>query len=658
MENVHLSDLQIKGANSDFNSAGPTVHLGNCHNCSVRRVTLLNTRSIGINAGGSALLGTNVSTSACNSATEECRNARNVTFADNLLIGVTSQNLSSVNGQNIVIENNKIINPGQTGGPGCVPIDIEANHSTDRNRHITIKGNLISAAGSHGILNGIVVQNGAGTPDFGPVIVDSNTVIGARMSDDDNHIVNAHIYIATATNTRVTNNKLVRGYNCLQVEGTTDSLFEGNQITSCGFTGAHSIYVFNSSRNVFRHNTITIDSTDNLGAGEDRHIVEGGTSTANRYDGNLADALTLLGTSRSTNHITGAGAFVFDAPSGTAPFEVGASTAKVLNLDADKLDGQDGSFYQNASNLNAGTVAPARLGSGAANSNTFLRGDGTWATPPGGSASGWTDDGPTVRLTTATDNVGIGTTTPLSILDVNGPPTTSQPQMQIRNGTSTARLRLWADTASGLEMWKDGVASKAAYIGMNEPGAALTDDLVFSTYNGGVWSERMRLQNSSGNFGIGTTSPDQTLTVNGNADKPGGGSWAVFSDERLKTINGRFTRGLKAVMQLQPLRYEYRPDNALGINSGGEHIGFGAQAVQKIIPEAVTENGSGYLLVNNDPIMWAMLNAIKEQQKEIEQLKRQVRQSRGPRGRRPTRAKGVTRVRAERSRVRANRLPG
>ena len=47
-------------------------------------------------------------------------------------------------------------------------------------------------------------------------------------------------------------------------------------------------------------------------------------------------------------------------------------------------------------------------------------------------------------------------------------------------------------------------------------------------------------------------------------------------------------------------------------------LGFVAQDVQKIIPEAVTENSKGYLLVNNDPILWAMLNAIKQQQREIE----------------------------------------
>jgi hypothetical protein len=30
-------------------------------------------------------------------------------------------------------------------------------------------------------------------------------------------------------------------------------------------------------------------------------------------------------------------------------------------------------------------------------------------------------------------------------------------------------------------------------------------------------------------------------------------------------------------------------------------------------------------MVNNDPIIWTMLNAIKEQQKEIEELKGQIK---------------------------------
>jgi hypothetical protein len=149
----------------------------------------------------------------------------------------------------------------------------------------------------------------------------------------------------------------------------------------------------------------------------------------------------------------------------------------------------------------------------------------------------------------------------------------------------------------------------------------------FNIFDGTAGAARLSIV-SSGNVGIGTTAPTELLSVNGSASKPGGGSWSVFSDERLKNIKGRFNSGLKAVMQLQPLRYEYTRNNALGIKSEGEHVGFGAQAVQKIIPEAVTMNANGYLQINNDPILWTMLNAIQEQQKEIEQLKGQIKQLR------------------------------
>ncbi len=133
------------------------------------------------------------------------------------------------------------------------------------------------------------------------------------------------------------------------------------------------------------------------------------------------------------------------------------------------------------------------------------------------------------------------------------------------------------------------------------------------------------LNNGGGRVGINTNTPDQALSVNGNASKPGGGSWLAFSDERLKNIKGRFNNGLKAVMKLQPLRYEYKKENLAGVKSEGEHIGFSAQEVEKVIPEAVTKTEQGIRLVNNDPIILAMLNAIKEQQATIEKLSKQVR---------------------------------
>ena len=123
----------------------------------------------------------------------------------------------------------------------------------------------------------------------------------------------------------------------------------------------------------------------------------------------------------------------------------------------------------------------------------------------------------------------------------------------------------------------------------------------------------------SGFVGIGTASPDSLLSVNGSADKPGGGSWGTFSDWRLKTVGAGFNAGLSEILKLSPVHYRYKDENGMGIRDHDEHVGFVAQDVQRVIPEAVSENNQGYLLVNNDPILWAMLNAIKEQQGQIQQ---------------------------------------
>jgi hypothetical protein len=220
----------------------------------------------------------------------------------------------------------------------------------------------------------------------------------------------------------------------------------------------------------------------------------------------------------------------------------------------------------------------------------------------------------------AIGNVGVGTGTPTFALDVL--------QNLSNNATGTV-IRLKGNSAGANDNTQIRFAGKTN-------GDLFTIGSDITTNNGTrifqlfdlVASAARVSVNASGNVGIGTAAPTDLLSVNGNASKPGGGSWAVFSDERLKNIKGSFTSGLKALMQLQPIRYEYKPANALGLNSQGEHIGFGAQALQKVIPEAVTSTDSGYLQVNNDPIIWTMLNAIKEQQKQIEQLQGQIQQLR------------------------------
>jgi len=241
----------------------------------------------------------------------------------------------------------------------------------------------------------------------------------------------------------------------------------------------------------------------------------------------------------------------------------------------------------------------------------------------------------------AEGNVGIGTASPANLLDaVKGQDAAtilqlsntnagvnSQAIIQSTSDFGSVRLVAHANgqtgTRYGVTFGGFGEIIPTAGNGLLIGAGALAKPIIFGNNN----LERMRID-TAGNIGIGTTAPTALLSVNGTANKPGGGSWDVFSDERLKNIKGRFNSGLSAMMRLQPIRYEYKPNNALGLKSEGEHVGFGAQALQKIIPEAVTRNADGYLMVNNDPILWTMLNAIKEQQKEIADLKAEVQKLR------------------------------
>jgi hypothetical protein len=125
-----------------------------------------------------------------------------------------------------------------------------------------------------------------------------------------------------------------------------------------------------------------------------------------------------------------------------------------------------------------------------------------------------------------------------------------------------------------------------------------------------------------GYLGIGTTSPDYALEVNGNAAKTSGGTtWINSSDVRLKDIAGEYQRGLEEIATLRPVTFFYKEDNPRGLPSNEENVGFVAQEVQDVFPEAVSEGPDGYLDFNMHPVNVAVINAIKELKKENDFLK-------------------------------------
>ena len=154
--------------------------------------------------------------------------------------------------------------------------------------------------------------------------------------------------------------------------------------------------------------------------------------------------------------------------------------------------------------------------------------------------------------------------------------------------------------------------------------------LIFKNANNDAGSVQFSLSSNALNLSFwGSTYPSLfrvsgDLEITGDARKPGSSSWDTSSDARLKDIGNTFERGLDDLVKINPVHYHYKKDNPNGLPSDKEYIGVIAQNVEKAIPEAVKKDAKDYLIVNNDPIFWTMLNAIKTLKIENDQLKQEL----------------------------------
>lgn len=108
----------------------------------------------------------------------------------------------------------------------------------------------------------------------------------------------------------------------------------------------------------------------------------------------------------------------------------------------------------------------------------------------------------------------------------------------------------------------------------------------------------------------GNASLGQDLTINGNLFTP--------SDRRLKDHIETLGNVLQKIGQIRGVSFEYK--NKRKYVSGAK-IGVIAQELQKVYPEMVTQGKDGFLKVDYTQLTGMLIQAVKEQQKEIEALK-------------------------------------
>lgn len=278
--NVVIKGCHFKGARSDFDSATQTVSLLNCHNCRATHNWLEATRTIGIQSGGGPAQG---------------HSARNVIIANNLLTTVASQNLAVVNSVDVQVTDNVIRAPGQAGGPGVVPIDVEPNVG-DKIQNIKIANNTIDMTntvidqyGAKG-LHGIAINNSSAAVPFAGVEVTNNTIYGAALSDPNNRVSGGLILVRSAQNTVISNNTLRRGTYCILLDTwSTKIIVTGNQLSTCGSGSSEPIRIIDSSNNQFINNKVFFDPGNLYDwSAISRNIVETGASNDNVFRGNDA----------------------------------------------------------------------------------------------------------------------------------------------------------------------------------------------------------------------------------------------------------------------------------------------------------------------------------------------------------------------------------
>lgn len=126
---------------------------------------------------------------------------------------------------------------------------------------------------------------------------------------------------------------------------------------------------------------------------------------------------------------------------------------------------------------------------------------------------------------------------------------------------------------------------------------------------------------NTSSVGLGTANPSTQLHTTGGvrfanfgagtANFDANGNLSSASDERLKNIEGHFSKGLSELAVVQPIIYKWKEES--GLDTEHVYVGFSAQNVQQSIPEAVGEK----FALSDRAIIAALVNAVKELERRL-----------------------------------------